>query len=75
MNLSDGIRSLEIDLDKEILKINGQKVTDESIIVALPGPEGYKYKKAFNMKNEQIHGSRGMIDVCYCGTTNDNKPF
>ncbi len=25
MNLSDGIRSLEIDLDKEILKINGQK--------------------------------------------------
>lgn len=73
-NLSDGIRSLEIDLDKEILKINGQKVTDESILVALPGPEGYRYKKAFNMKNEQIPGRRGVIDVCYYSATN-NKPL
>ena len=76
MNLSTGIRSLEIDFDKEILKINGDEVTDEIIIVALPGPEeGYKYKKAFNMANKQIPGSRAMIDVCCYSVTNGNKPL
>lgn len=43
MNSSDGIRSLEIDFDKEILKINGQEVKERIVIVSLPGPEGYKY--------------------------------
>ncbi|MBS5515498.1 MAG: hypothetical protein ACLRV6_07115 [Roseburia intestinalis] len=74
MNSSDGIRSLEIDFDKEILKINGQEVKERIVIVSLPGPEGYKYKKAFNMNNERISGSREVIDVCYYRTANDSKP-
>ena len=44
------------------------------VIVSLPGPEGYKYKKAFNMNNERISGSREVIDVCYYRTANDSKP-
>ena len=74
MNSSDGIRSLELDFDKEILKINGQEVKERIVIVSLPGPEGYKYKKAFNMNNERISGSREVIDVCYYRTANDSKP-
>ena len=44
MNSSDGIRSLEIDFDKEILKINGQEVKERIVIVSLPGPEGIQYE-------------------------------
>lgn len=33
------IRSLEVDIDKGILKINGQDV-DTPTIATLPGPEG-----------------------------------
>ena len=60
---------------KEILKIIGQEVKERIVIVSLPGPEGYKYKKAFNMNNERISGSREVIDVCYYRTANDSKPW
>lgn len=73
MVLSDGIRSIEIDFDRNILKINGQEVKDETILVTLPGAGGYKYKKLFNMKNEQTPGSGGRIEVCYYEAAYESK--
>lgn len=40
------IRSLEVDIDKGILKINGQDVK-EPTIVTLPGPEGWPLQRLF----------------------------
>lgn len=34
------IRSLEIDFDAGILKINGEKFTEKPIMVLFPGPDG-----------------------------------
>lgn len=53
---------MEIDFDKNILKINGQKIEDK-VIVRLPGLDGYKYAKLFNAK--QGPGNLKKIDVCY----------
>lgn len=39
------IRSLEVDIDKGILKINGQDV-DTPTIVTLPGPEGWPLQRS-----------------------------
>ncbi|WP_270427576.1 hypothetical protein [Blautia massiliensis (ex Durand et al. 2017)] len=41
------IRSIRIDFDKDILKINGKKVK-KSVIVTLPGPDGWPIQKMFN---------------------------
>ena len=40
------IRSFEVDIDKGILKINGQDV-DTPTIVTLPGPEGWPLQRLF----------------------------
>lgn len=42
------IRSLEIDFDNEILKINGEKVMDRPVIAVLPALDNYSIKKIFN---------------------------
>lgn len=42
------IRKLEIDFDREILKINGKEVKDVPVIVTLPGSENYNFQKLFN---------------------------
>lgn len=63
----EGIRSLEIDLDKDVVKINEKEVEGE-VMVKLPGPERpYKYSKLF-AKSDRDPGSRMLIDVdvsCY----------
>lgn len=41
------IRSIRIDLDKDTLEINGKKV-EKSVIVTLPGPDGWPIQKMFN---------------------------
>lgn len=41
------IRSIRIDFDKDILEINGKKV-EKSVIVTLPGPDGWPIQKIFN---------------------------
>lgn len=41
------IRSLEVDIDRGILKINGKEVEDPTI-VTLPGPDGWLLSRAFN---------------------------
>nr|DAZ30088.1 MAG TPA: hypothetical protein [Caudoviricetes sp.] len=40
------IRSLEVDIDRGILKINGQDV-EKPTIVTLPGPEGWPLQRLF----------------------------
>lgn len=40
------IRSFEVDIDKGILKINGEQV-EEPVIVTLPGPEGWPLQRLF----------------------------
>lgn len=42
------IRSLEIDFDRDILKINGEPVTGKPVKVNLPGPFGWPFRKLFN---------------------------
>lgn len=42
------IRNVEIDFDREILKINNKQITDRPVIVELPGPEGWELKKVYN---------------------------
>lgn len=41
------IRSLEVDIDKGNLKINGENV-EEPMMVTLPGPCGWPLKRLFN---------------------------
>ena len=40
------IRSFEVDIDKGILKINGQDV-ETPTIVTLPGPEGWPLQRLY----------------------------
>lgn len=42
------IRKLEIDFDRDILKINGEPVTGKPVKVNLPGPFGWPFRKLFN---------------------------
>lgn len=53
------IRSIEIDFDRNILKINGEAVTDKPIVVNLPGPEGWPLGKLFN-----AHLVTGNLEGC-----------
>ena len=48
---SKEIRSLEIDIDKDILRINKETV-DTPMLVTLPGPGGWPLRKLFNVKAE-----------------------
>lgn len=41
------IRSIEIDIDRNILKINGKDV-EQAVVVSLPGPGGWPVEKLFN---------------------------
>lgn len=41
------IRSIKVDFDKDILEINGKKV-EKSVIVTLPGHDGWPIQKMFN---------------------------
>ncbi len=54
------IRSLEVDFNKDILKINGKEIKDRPAIVTLPGPEGWPLRKVFNA--ELMPGSPGRCD-------------
>ncbi len=46
---STEIRSLEIDFDRDLLKINGKEIKEIPVLVTLPGPEkGYPYRMLFN---------------------------
>lgn len=45
--LATEIRSLEVDIDEEILRINGKEVK-EKVLVTLPGPDGWPLQRMHN---------------------------
>lgn len=47
------IRSIKIDFDKDILEVNGKKVK-KSVIVTLPGPDGWPIQKMFNPEVNKV---------------------
>ena len=47
------IRSLVIDIDKGILKVNEQNVK-ERVILTVPGPEGWRLQRMFNPKSDVL---------------------
>ena len=49
----ESIRTLVIDIDKGILKVNGQNVK-ETVIVTLPGPDGWPLQRMFNPKSDVL---------------------
>ena len=42
------INSMEINFEKEVLKINGEEIKNKAIVVGLPGPDGWEKRKVFN---------------------------
>lgn len=42
------IRKLEVDYDKQVLKINGQGFAEAPVIVTLPGPDGWPMEMLIN---------------------------
>lgn len=64
----ENIRSFEVDIDRDIIKINGQEVK-EPIVVTFPGIEGWSVQKLFN-PNPNNPGKHKQIDI-----TISNKPL
>lgn len=62
------IRSLEIDIDKNILKINGKEIKETPILAILPGPDDWKLKKVFNSKPSDLKENCDKLEINY--TTN-----
>lgn len=57
------IRSLEVDIDKEILRINGEDMK-EKVLVTLPGSDGWPLQRIYNP--EQVRECK-RIDVSING--------
>lgn len=45
--MEEVIRSLEVDFDRGVLKINGDDVTEQTLVY-LPGPNGWELSRLFN---------------------------
>lgn len=63
-NDRSGIRSIHIDLDKDILKINGE-VVKRKTIVSLPASDGFYFQKGFNFdeNNPQEESDRLTVKI------------
>lgn len=72
MSRLEEIRSIEIDFDNNILKVNGNSLTDRPVIVYLPGPDGWSIKKVFNIELAS-GGPEGCdrLEVTYVGVINN----
>lgn len=57
------IKKLEIDFEADILKINGEDFREKSIIVTLPGSEGWAISKLFNA--DMFEGTPEELSVSY----------
>ena len=55
------IRSLEADIDRDSLKINGREV-QEPVVVTFPGPDGWPLQKLFNA-DPANPGKHKQIDI------------
>lgn len=45
--MEEVIRSLEVDFDRDVLKVNGKEVTEQTLVY-LPGPNGWELSRLFN---------------------------
>ena len=63
-NDHSGIHSIHIDLDKNILEINGEPVK-RKMIVSLPASDGFYFQKGFNFdeNNPQEESDRLTIKI------------
>ena len=59
------IRSLEIDIDKNIFKINGKEIKETPIIASLPGPDGWALKKVFNQDKHFSKEGCDKLEISY----------
>ena len=50
INDSEQISSLDVDLSKDELIINGKAIKDRPVVVTLPGPDGWPVCKLYNPK-------------------------
>lgn len=46
--MEEVIRSLEIDFDRDVLKVNDKEVTEQTLVY-LPGPNGWELSRLFNL--------------------------
>lgn len=59
------IRALEIDFDRQVLKINGEPVT-KPVLVTLPGEEGWPLRLLFNHECQYVFkGKCDELEVIY----------
>ncbi len=58
------IRSIEIDLDTKILKINGKK-TERPVKAKLPGPDGWPYYIGFNTQKGLDQEGCDELEISY----------
>ena len=64
-NIELEIRALEIDFDKQVLKINGEPVT-KPVLVTLPGEEGWPLRLLFNHECRYVlKGEYDELEVIY----------
>lgn len=59
------IRKLEIDFDKQILRINGEEFTDKPVIVALPGPDDWPLAMLINPEKATDPKEHVFLSVSY----------
>lgn len=45
--MEEVIRSLEVDFDRGVLRVNGKEVTEQTLVY-LPGPDGWELSRLFN---------------------------
>ena len=57
------IRSL--DIDKGILKINGEEIKETPIIVYLPGHDGWSLQKVFNRNEHFSKEEYDKLEITY----------
>ena len=59
--MEEVIRSLEIDFDRDVLKVNGKEVTEQTLVY-LPGPNGWELSRLFN-PDPSVRGVKPVIKV------------
>lgn len=66
--MEEVIRSLEVDFDRDALKVNGKEV-NEQVLVYLPGPDGWELSRLFN-PNPSTQ-AKSVIKVIVCKVNNN----
>lgn len=59
--MEEVIRSLEIDFDRDVLKVNDKEVIEQTLVY-LPGPNGWELSRLFN-PDPSVRGAKSVIKV------------